>query len=101
MKKWYFCLFVLGILGCWYSLSQDFNTIYANSTNAHDAVTTYLDYIIMGRLSMLLITFLVISFPLIYWWVHHKDKPTHPKLFWTLLFGWIYTLYYVCEKKDL
>ena len=38
---------------------------------------------------------------LVYWFVHRNDTPTHPKLFWTLLFGWLYILYYVCNKKDL
>ena len=38
---------------------------------------------------------------LVYWFMHRNDTPTHPKLFWTLLFGWFYLLYYIlcCNRN--
>jgi len=44
--------------------------------------------------------FLIGATSLIYWFIHRNDTPTHPKLFWTLIFGWFYILYYVCKKND-
>ena len=45
--------------------------------------------------------FLIGISPLVYWYSNRNDYPTHPKLFWTLLFGWLYIFYYICEKKNL
>ena len=54
-----------------------------------------------NTINMDLIFFLIGASSLIYWFSHRNDEPTHPKLFWTLMFGWLYILYYVCEKKNL
>ena len=54
-----------------------------------------------NTINMDLIFFLIGASSLIYWFSHRNDEPTHPKLFWTLIFGWLYILYYVCEKKNL
>ena len=54
-----------------------------------------------NTINMNLIFFLIGASSLIYWFLHRNDEPTHPKLFWTLIFGWLYILYYVCEKKNL
>ena len=54
-----------------------------------------------NTINMNLIFFLIGASSLIYWFSHRNDEPTHPKLFWTLIFGWLYILYYVCDKKGL
>ena len=54
-----------------------------------------------NTINMDLIFFLIGASSLIYWFSHRNDEPTHPKLFWTLMFGWLYILYYVCDKKGL
>ena len=54
-----------------------------------------------NTINMNLIFFLIGASSLIYWFLHQNDEPTHPKLFWTLIFWWLYILYYVCEKKNL
>ena len=54
-----------------------------------------------NTINMDLIFFLIGASSLIYWFSHRNDEPTHPKLFWTLIFGWLYILYYVCDKKGL
>ena len=54
-----------------------------------------------NTINMDLICFLIGASSLIYWFLHRNDEPTHPKLFWTLIFGWLYILYYVCDKKGL
>ena len=54
-----------------------------------------------NTINMNLIFFLIGASSLIYWYYHREDEPTHPKLFWTLIFGWLYILYYVCDKKGL
>ena len=54
-----------------------------------------------NTINMNLIFFLIGASSLIYWFLHRNDEPTHPKLFWTLIFGWLYILYYVCDKKGL
>ena len=54
-----------------------------------------------NTINMDLIFFLIGASSLIYWFSHRNDEPTHPKLFWTLIFGWLYILYYVCNKKGL
>jgi len=60
------------------------------------------DYIIFLKeyYTHLIFLFIVVS-SLIYWYSHRNDESTHPKLFWTLIFGWMYILYYVCDKKNL
>ena len=39
------------------------------------------------------------------WYVWYKWKNEYPenppKAFWTFLFGWIYLLYYWCNKKGI
>ena len=54
-----------------------------------------------NTINMDLIFFLIGASSLIYWFSHRNDEPTHPKLFWTLIFEWLYILYYVCDKKGL
>lgn len=54
-----------------------------------------------NTINMNLIFSLIGASSLIYWFSHRNDEPTHPKLFWTLIFGWLYILYYVCDKKGL
>ena len=54
-----------------------------------------------NTINMNLIFFLIGASSLIYWFSHRNDDPTHPKLFWTLIFGWLYILYYVCDQKGL
>ena len=36
------------------------------------------------------------------WNKWREENPNNPpKLFWTLIFGWIYLLYYYCNKKSI
>ena len=36
------------------------------------------------------------------WNKWREENPNNPpKLFWTLIFGWIYLLYYYCDKKNI
>ena len=59
-------------------------------------------YILGNHFNLHMDLFLLIgASSLIYWYLHRNDTPNHPKLFWTLIFGWLYILYYVCEKKNL
>ena len=49
------------------------------------------------------IIFVIISIITLYVWNKwRKENPNNPpKLFWTLIFGWIYLLYYYCDKKNI
>ena len=70
-----------------------------NLSDAYEQLKFYNN--LKNTINMNLIFFLIGASSLIYWDLHRNDEPTHPKLFWTLIFGWFYILYYVCEKKNL
>ena len=70
-----------------------------NLSDAYEQLKFYNN--LKNTINMNLIFFLIGASSLIYWFLHLNDEPTHPKLFWTLIFGWLYILYYVCEKKNL
>ena len=70
-----------------------------NLSDAYKQLKFYND--LKNTINMDLIFFLIGASSLIYWFSHRNDEPTHPKLFWTLIFGWLYILYYVCDKKGL
>ena len=70
-----------------------------NLSDAYEQLKFYNN--LKNTINMNLIFFLIGASSLIYWFSHRNDEPTHPKLFWTLIFGWLYILYYVCEKKNL
>lgn len=70
-----------------------------NLSDAYEQLKFYNN--LKNTINMDLIFFLIGASSLIYWFSHRNDEPTHPKLFWTLIFGWLYILYYVCEKKNL
>ena len=70
-----------------------------NLSDAYEQLNFYNN--LKNTINMNLIFFLIGASSLIYWFLHLNDEPTHPKLFWTLIFGWLYILYYVCEKKNL
>jgi hypothetical protein len=73
-----------------------------NKENLQDAYNKIHFYrSLKNSIPMELIFLLIGASSLIYWCLHRYDTPTHPKLFWTLIFGWMYILYYVCEKKNL
>jgi hypothetical protein len=81
------------------SLQQE---IERNKVNFSDAVKQLIFYIsLKNKFTMELIFLLIGASSLVYWYSHRNDEPTHPKLFWTLIFGWLYILYYVCDKKNL
>ena len=70
-----------------------------NLSDAYEQLKFYNN--LKNTINMDLIFFLIGASSLIYWFSHRNDEPTHPKLFWTLIFGWLYILYYVCDKKGL
>ena len=70
-----------------------------NLSDAYEQLKFYNN--LKNTINMDLIFFLIGASSLIYWFLHRNDEPTHPKLFWTLMFGWLYILYYVCDKKGL
>ena len=70
-----------------------------NLSDAYEQLKFYNN--LKNTINMDLISFLIGASSLIYWFSHRNDEPTHPKLFWTLIFGWLYILYYVCDKKGL
>ena len=70
-----------------------------NLSDAYEQLNFYNN--LKNTINMNLIFFLIGASSLIYWFLHLNDDPTHPKLFWTLIFGWLYIFYYVCEKKNL
>lgn len=47
--------------------------------------------------------YLVIYIATLFVWLKWRNENPNnpPKLFWTLIFGWIYLLYYWCNEKNL
>lgn len=81
------------------SLERELIEDEENLSDAYEQLYFYNS--LKNKITMDLILLLIGASSLVYWYSHRNDVPNHPKLFWTLLFGWLYILYYVCEKKNL